>query len=105
MNEVFVAGDCPVCPGFGAAVFVVALSGGPVFLACPACGCAWDRPPSSTVDQIESPARFAAGGFRLAVRGDIENAGVVTLIDRVERVGGIYDDFDGSDGFERTDAG
>ena len=96
---VLIAGDCPVCPGFGAAVAVASVETGHLFFACPACGCAWIQPPTGSVDSIDRPTHFAPAGFRLAVRRDFENANLLSLIVRTEPFGGIYDDFERVDGF------
>lgn len=100
-SDVLVAGECPVCPGFGAAVFVASIESGRVFFACPTCGCAWNRPPSASVEAVEAPLRFASGGFRLADRDDVEAAGMTSLVARAEPRGGIYGNFEGIDGSRR----
>jgi len=98
-DEVLVAGECPVCPGVGAAVMVASVESAEIFFACPDCGCAWRTPPSGAVDSVDPPSRFAPAGFRLAHRKDVETAGLLPLFVRTEPLAGGSGDFEGIDGF------
>jgi hypothetical protein len=75
------AGDCSVCGSAGGAIFLTSVLDGRVFFSCPACGCAWARPPTPfVVDSADPPTTFAPGGFCVASRDDIERAGLADLI-------------------------
>src|SRR4051794_34276225 len=80
-GRMYSAGDCSVCSGAGAAVFVIAADTARIFFACPACGCAWAQPPiAHVVDTIDPPSLFAPTGFRLASYVDIFEAGLLASI-------------------------
>ena len=79
--RVFSAGDCPVCPGFGAVHFVKSISSGQVFLLCPYCGVAWTAVPRpKVVDKVLTSEELAPGGINLPSRSEIVSAGFAGLI-------------------------
>jgi hypothetical protein len=98
---VFIAAECPVCPGFGAAVFLCRLDVQQVFFGCAACGCAWEHPPLQ-LDSIDRTTRFAPAGFRLATRSDIENLRLGHLVLRECAPDGVLEDFAIEGGFRPT---
>src|SRR5439155_14141962 len=80
-SRIYLAGECSVCGGAGAAVFMKALHDGSLFFACPSCGCAWENPPRPyVVDAIDPPDKFAPAGFTFARSADIRTAGLEHLI-------------------------
>jgi hypothetical protein len=86
--RMYSAGECAVCASAGAAIFLVSEPEGLVFFACAECGCAWASPPTPlVVDSVDPSIAFAPNGFRLANRGDIDAAGLASIIqdDHAER--------------------
>ncbi len=76
-NEIYSAGECPVCPGFGALLFVKDAFGGRVFVFCPACGVAWrEVPPAFELNEVLTPADLAPTGLQIATRREIDAAGM-----------------------------
>jgi len=73
-------GPCPVCADAGAVVVVARADAEFLFFACPACGCAWSKPPQvPLVDTVETPSHFAPAGFRLATKDEVLASGFGSL--------------------------
>ena len=82
-ERIYSAGECSVCGGAGAAVFLKALQTGTIFFGCPSCECAWSSPPQPhLVDTVDAPSRFAPRGFTYARMSDIKAAGMEPLVAR-----------------------
>jgi hypothetical protein len=82
------AGDCPICIDAGALIFVFALDSNTLFVACPACGCAWASPPDPHVaNRTDPPSMLAPVGFRLATRDEISLAGLLGRVVDVHPIG------------------
>jgi hypothetical protein len=80
-SRIYVAGECCVCGGAGAAVFMKSVCDGRIFFACPACGCAWADPPRPHyVETADPPEKFAPAGFTFARSEDIRSAELEGLI-------------------------
>ena len=80
-DRIYWAGECAVCAGAGAAVFLRSLADGRIFFACAACGCAWANPPEShVVDTVDPTEKFAPSGFAYATIADIRAAGLQEVI-------------------------
>jgi hypothetical protein len=71
-EEVFSAGDCPVCADSGALIGLVSTATGAVVLFCPLCETSWDqRPNDGRVDTVLSLGDVAPTGTVLAKRSQI----------------------------------
>ena len=76
---VFSAGDCPVCPGFGAAILVLRYQTHERLYLCPMCGSAWLKPPGGSVDEISRISEFAPDGVVLPSPDNDSCAGMSQL--------------------------
>ena len=82
---VYVAGECPVCPGFMDVYFMACAETGRIFCACPGCGCAWSQPPpSDRLDSIDPPEAFAPGGYGHASEEQLRDADLLSSVHRVD---------------------
>jgi hypothetical protein len=77
------AGDCPVCSFTGELLLVMDHVSRRIFVYCPLCGCAWDKPPPPfTLDSIDGVEVFAPLGIEFPTREDIARAGLEHAIER-----------------------
>jgi hypothetical protein len=73
-SRLYSAGECPVCPGSGALLYLKAVRVDAFFFFCPLCGCAWARPPAA-VDEINPLRDFAPDGISLPLDTDAASSG------------------------------
>lgn len=78
--KLFVAGECPICAGFGASLFVKEALSDKVFFFCPSCGTAWENPVPSQPYELVPPDKLAPTGLTLPTREDVKGAGFAHLI-------------------------
>jgi len=76
----FTAGECPICPGFGIALFVRPLISQKVFVFCPACASCWEPPVPSDIHDLRPLQAMAPDGLALPSRNEIEDAGFGSFI-------------------------
>jgi hypothetical protein len=56
VEKLYRCGDCPVCSFLGDLVLLEAVGTGALFVFCPSCGCAFERPPEG-VEEITPPEK------------------------------------------------
>jgi hypothetical protein len=77
------AGDCPVCSFTGELLLIRDSASQRIFIYCPLCGCAWDKPPPPfTLDSIEGVEVFAPHGVAFPTWEEIVKAGMGGVIER-----------------------
>ena len=81
---IYVAGECPVCPGFMDLYFMACVETGRIFCACPGCGCACDPPAPRHFDSIDPAQSFAPSGFSHATENQLREAGLLESTSRVD---------------------
>lgn len=70
---VFRIADCPICPGFGPVIVLVAGDGSAFY--CPACGSAWPEVPGANVDTL-AVLDDVAPHARVAKAEDVKRLGL-----------------------------
>lgn len=71
------AGPCPACGEFGSQVFAKSATSKAVFLFCPACDLAWDKPQRPyVVDTLDPVTKYAPQGVEFPTRDEIDAAGL-----------------------------
>jgi hypothetical protein len=74
--------NCPVCAD--SLLFAKDRITGGLFFFCPLCGCAWSHPPPEGVVDTLTPIKvFAPSGIALPTRGEIDGAGMGSLVESV----------------------
>lgn len=66
----------------GDAVFMFSLESQRIFFLCPACGCAWERPPTPLIVDTADPPNVFARQFCIASLDQIELSGLNHFITR-----------------------
>ena len=72
-ERLFSAGECPVCPGSGAQLFLRRAGTGLYFFYCPLCGVGWEEP-TNVLDEIRDLASFAPDGWVVPEPDEVRRA-------------------------------
>jgi hypothetical protein len=73
VERLYRCGDCPVSQFLGDLVLLEAIGTEALFVFCPPCGCAFERPPEG-VDEITLSDEYAPKGFLLPGREHVRVA-------------------------------
>ena len=86
--DLYIVGDCPICPGSGDLIALMGKVDNKLLFYCPACETAWDKIPEKA-DEIKSLEDFAPEGVVCPSSNDIKAQGILQF-----EITTVYDSLD-----------